>query len=45
MKIGLISCTKKKKLSACPAKELYSVSTLFRLALVIAKSIMTRIMY
>lgn len=33
MKIGLISCTKKKKPYACPAKELYSASPLFRLAL------------
>ena len=29
MKIGLISCTKKKKLSPCQAQELYSDSTLF----------------
>jgi len=33
MKIGLISCTKKKKSFPCQAQELYSESTLFSYAL------------
>lgn len=33
MKVGLISCTKKKKSSSCQAQELYSESTLFSYAL------------
>lgn len=33
MKIGLISCTKKKKSYSCEAEELYSKSSLFRYAL------------
>lgn len=37
MKIALIGCTKRKKDYACPARELYSESTLFKSAYAYAK--------
>lgn len=38
MKIGLVSCSKQKLDHACPARELYSKSALFRKALAYARA-------
>ena len=43
MVVALISCSKEKKNYTCPAKELYSASTLFSLSYKYAKKVADKI--